>query len=83
MPQYMMAVFQGFLVVAGCVQGEDHSGTPILMCIPEAHESKRRICQWDANRALLLFLDGDYGQADSERAELPWRLPPAARDGRN
>lgn len=79
----MMAVFQDFLVVAGCVQCEYHGGTRILMCLPEAHESKRRNCQWDVNRALLLFLDGDYGRAGSERAELPWRLPPAARDDWN
>lgn len=64
-PQYMMVVFQGFLWVVGCVDREYHRGTRILRYIPGPHESKQRICHWDAGRALLLFLDEDYGQADS------------------
>lgn len=73
-----MAVFQDFLVVTGCVKCEYHRRTRVLVCIPE----KRRIYR-GADRAVLLFPDGDYAQAGSWLPELPWRLPPVARDDWN
>lgn len=69
--------------MTGCVKREYHRETRILMCIPEAHESKQRICCCDANRDVWLSLDGDYEQAGSGRAVLPWRLLPVARDDWN